>query len=68
MKYAEIKHEYLVMNIKKGKEQKVICDSMDTAVMCAVVLNGWWIDDCIATEIDDYLEDGECCALTPLGI
>lgn len=56
-----MKHEYLVMNIKEKAEQKVICDDIDTAVLCAVVLHGWWIDDCIATEIEEY------CALTPFG-
>lgn len=62
-----IKHEYLVINVKKKEEQRCICDDMDMAVTMAVVLNCWRIDDCIATEIDEYLEDGECCALTPFG-
>lgn len=67
MKYADIKHVYLVRNTKTHEEQSCICDTMDTAVIMAVVLNGWRIDDCIATEIEEYLEDGEYCALTPYG-
>lgn len=67
MKVAEIKKEFLVVNVKNGKEQRCICDDIDMAVTMAVVLNHWWIDDCIAMEIDEYTEDGECCALTPFG-
>ena len=61
MKIADIKHEYLVINTKLKKEQRCICDDMDMAVTMAVVLNHWRIDDCIATEIEEY------CALTPYG-
>lgn len=59
--------KYLVINVKKKEEQRCICDDMDMAVTMAVVLNRWRIDDCIATEIDEYTENDEFCALTPFG-
>lgn len=64
MKIATIKHEYLVRNTKTHEELHCITDDMDFAVDIAVVLNHWRIDDCIATELGDYLEDGECCGFT----
>lgn len=53
--------EFLVFNPKRKEELRVQCDSMDTAVTVAVFRNHWRVDDCIATEIDEYTENDDFC-------